>query len=50
MTPFARHEKKPTWHAEGCEATQHSFPCDPHSAWNAVLQVDYIPLSPGMSP
>jgi hypothetical protein len=50
LTTFVRHEAKATQHVEGCEATHHSFPCDPHGPGHAVLQVDYIPLSPGMSP
>jgi hypothetical protein len=50
FTPFVRLEAKATWHAEGCEATHHSLPCDPHGPGHSVFQVDYIPLSPGMSP
>jgi len=50
LTPFVRHEAKATLHAEGCEATYQLFPCDPHCPGHAVLQVDYTPLSPGMSP
>jgi hypothetical protein len=50
LTPFVKHKAKATWHVEVCEATHHSFPRDPHGPGHGVLQVDYIPLSPGMSP